>query len=50
MLVISHLLSSLSHRVSFDEGRQWDQHSFSMVPLFVDGVLVEPGIDSQIMT
>ncbi|XP_063064698.1 VPS10 domain-containing receptor SorCS3-like [Engraulis encrasicolus] len=36
--------------VSFDEGRQWDRHSFSMVPLFVDGVLVEPGIDKQIMT
>ncbi|KAL2102436.1 hypothetical protein ACEWY4_001604 [Coilia grayii] len=36
--------------VSFDEGRQWDRHSFSMVPLFVDGVLVEPGIDNQIMT
>ncbi|XP_048104453.1 VPS10 domain-containing receptor SorCS3 isoform X1 [Alosa alosa] len=36
--------------VSFDEGRQWDRHSFSMVPLFVDGVLVESGMDSQIMT
>uniref|UniRef100_A0AAY4F144 PKD domain-containing protein n=1 Tax=Denticeps clupeoides TaxID=299321 RepID=A0AAY4F144_9TELE len=36
--------------VSFDEGRQWSRHSFSTTPLFVDGVLVEPGIDSQIMT
>ncbi|XP_033987441.1 VPS10 domain-containing receptor SorCS3 [Trematomus bernacchii] len=36
--------------VSFDEGRQWTQHSFSAVPLFVDGVLVEAGAENQIMT
>ncbi|XP_035258745.1 VPS10 domain-containing receptor SorCS3 isoform X1 [Anguilla anguilla] len=36
--------------VSFDEGRQWSRHSVSLVPLYVDGVLVEPGIDNQIMT
>ncbi|KAF0037832.1 hypothetical protein F2P81_010706, partial [Scophthalmus maximus] len=36
--------------VSFDEGRQWIQHSFSSVPLFVDGVLVEAGAENQIMT
>uniref|UniRef100_A0A669DPF9 Sortilin related VPS10 domain containing receptor 3 n=1 Tax=Oreochromis niloticus TaxID=8128 RepID=A0A669DPF9_ORENI len=36
--------------VSFDEGRQWTQHSFSSVPLFVDGVLVEAGAENQIMT
>uniref|UniRef100_A0A665W0T3 PKD domain-containing protein n=1 Tax=Echeneis naucrates TaxID=173247 RepID=A0A665W0T3_ECHNA len=36
--------------VSFDEGRQWNQHSFSSVPLFVDGVLVEAGAENQIMT
>uniref|UniRef100_A0A671UYN3 Sortilin related VPS10 domain containing receptor 3 n=1 Tax=Sparus aurata TaxID=8175 RepID=A0A671UYN3_SPAAU len=36
--------------VSFDEGRQWTQHSFSPVPLFVDGVLVEAGAENQIMT
>ncbi|KAM6941368.1 VPS10 domain-containing receptor SorCS3 [Lycodopsis pacificus] len=36
--------------VSFDEGRQWTQHSFSLVPLFVDGVLVEAGAENQIMT
>lgn len=39
-----------TRRVSFDEGRQWTQHSFSSVPLFVDGVLVEAGADNQIMT
>ncbi|XP_036971360.1 VPS10 domain-containing receptor SorCS3 [Acanthopagrus latus] len=36
--------------VSFDEGRQWTEHSFSSVPLFVDGVLVEAGAENQIMT
>uniref|UniRef100_A0A8C5AQF8 PKD domain-containing protein n=1 Tax=Gadus morhua TaxID=8049 RepID=A0A8C5AQF8_GADMO len=36
--------------ISFDEGRQWTRHSFSMVPLFVDGVLVEAGAENQIMT
>ncbi|XP_020781979.1 VPS10 domain-containing receptor SorCS3 [Boleophthalmus pectinirostris] len=36
--------------ISFDEGRQWTQHTFSSVPLFVDGVLVEAGAENQIMT
>ncbi|XP_072319342.1 VPS10 domain-containing receptor SorCS3 [Eucyclogobius newberryi] len=36
--------------MSFDEGRQWTQHTFSSVPLFVDGVLVEAGTENQIMT
>ncbi|KAM3622591.1 uncharacterized protein V6R79_000720 [Siganus canaliculatus] len=36
--------------VSFDEGWQWTKHSFSSVPLFVDGVLVEAGAENQIMT
>ncbi|KAF6714347.1 VPS10 domain-containing receptor SorCS3, partial [Oryzias melastigma] len=36
--------------VSFDEGRQWSQYTFSSVPLFVDGVLVEAGAENQIMT
>ena len=44
------LCLSLFHRISFDEGRQWTRHSFSMVPLFVDGVLVETGAENQIMT
>uniref|UniRef100_A0AAY4F0F2 PKD domain-containing protein n=1 Tax=Denticeps clupeoides TaxID=299321 RepID=A0AAY4F0F2_9TELE len=39
-----------TRNLCFDEGRQWSRHSFSTTPLFVDGVLVEPGIDSQIMT
>uniref|UniRef100_A0A673NH13 VPS10 domain-containing receptor SorCS3-like n=1 Tax=Sinocyclocheilus rhinocerous TaxID=307959 RepID=A0A673NH13_9TELE len=36
--------------ISFDEGRQWTRHSFSALPLFVDGVLVEAGAENQIMT
>uniref|UniRef100_A0A8C1JQY3 Sortilin related VPS10 domain containing receptor 3 n=1 Tax=Cyprinus carpio TaxID=7962 RepID=A0A8C1JQY3_CYPCA len=36
--------------ISFDEGRQWTRHSFSAMPLFVDGVLVEAGAENQIMT
>ncbi|KAG7267824.1 hypothetical protein CRUP_017368, partial [Coryphaenoides rupestris] len=36
--------------ISFDEGRQWARHVFSVVPLFVDGVLVEAGAENQIMT
>ncbi|KAG7463022.1 hypothetical protein MATL_G00190840 [Megalops atlanticus] len=36
--------------ISFDEGKQWERHSFSLVPLFVDGVLVEPGTENHIIT
>ncbi|RXM27121.1 VPS10 domain-containing receptor SorCS3 [Acipenser ruthenus] len=36
--------------ISFDEGKQWIKYSFTLAPLFVDGVLVEPGMESQIMT
>ncbi|KAK3530442.1 hypothetical protein QTP86_024357, partial [Hemibagrus guttatus] len=36
--------------ISFDEGRQWTHHIFSAMPLFVDGILVEPGMENQILT
>ncbi|KAG2462724.1 SORC1 protein, partial [Polypterus senegalus] len=36
--------------ISFDEGKQWSKYSFTLIPLFVDGVLVEPGTENQIMT
>ncbi|KAG7256827.1 hypothetical protein CRUP_034563 [Coryphaenoides rupestris] len=43
-----------SHRrhvpLSFDEGQRWEQHSFTSSPLYVDGVLGEPGEDTLIMT
>ncbi|KAM9394637.1 VPS10 domain-containing receptor SorCS3-like isoform 2-T2 [Salvelinus alpinus] len=28
--------------VSLDEGKKWDRHSFSLAPLFLDGVLMQP--------
>lgn len=37
-------------RLSFDEGRNWDKYSFTSSPLYVDGVLGEPGEDILIMT
>ena len=37
-------------RLSFDEGREWNRYSFTSSPLYVDGVLGEPGEDSLIMT
>ncbi|XP_039337917.1 VPS10 domain-containing receptor SorCS3 isoform X5 [Mauremys reevesii] len=36
--------------VSFDEGRSWNKYAFTSTPLFVDGSLVEPGIETQLMT
>lgn len=44
------LVDSLSHRLSFDEGRSWSKYTFTSTPLFVDGVLGEPGEDTLIMT
>lgn len=38
------------HRLSFDEGRSWNKYSFTSIPLFVDGVLGEPGEETLIMT
>ncbi|KAM6956470.1 VPS10 domain-containing receptor SorCS3 [Aplochiton taeniatus] len=36
--------------ISLDEGKKWDRHSFSLVPLFVDGVLMEPETENHIIT
>ncbi|NP_001099837.2 VPS10 domain-containing receptor SorCS3 precursor [Rattus norvegicus] len=36
--------------VSFDEGHSWDKYGFTLLPLFVDGALVEAGIETHIMT
>ncbi|KAF3687128.1 VPS10 domain-containing receptor SorCS1 [Channa argus] len=36
--------------LSFDEGRQWNKYGFTNTPLFVDGVLGEPGEETLIMT
>uniref|UniRef100_A0A7N6AFT4 PKD domain-containing protein n=1 Tax=Anabas testudineus TaxID=64144 RepID=A0A7N6AFT4_ANATE len=37
-------------QLSFDEGRQWNKYTFTNTPLFVDGVLGEPGEETLIMT
>lgn len=37
-------------RLSFDEGHIWNKYSFTNTPLFVDGVLGEPGEETLIMT
>uniref|UniRef100_A0A8C5R636 Sortilin related VPS10 domain containing receptor 1 n=1 Tax=Leptobrachium leishanense TaxID=445787 RepID=A0A8C5R636_9ANUR len=36
--------------LSFDEGRSWSKYTFTSNPLFVDGVLGEPGEETLIMT
>ncbi|XP_031612707.1 VPS10 domain-containing receptor SorCS3 [Oreochromis aureus] len=36
--------------ISLDEGKKWDRHSFSLAPLYVDGVLMEPESDNHIIT
>uniref|UniRef100_A0A3B5AL67 VPS10 domain-containing receptor SorCS3-like n=1 Tax=Stegastes partitus TaxID=144197 RepID=A0A3B5AL67_9TELE len=33
-----------------NEGKKWDRHSFSLAPLYVDGVLMEPESDNHIIT
>jgi hypothetical protein len=40
----------LCPRVSFDEGHSWDKYGFTLLPLFVDGALVEAGVETHIMT
>ncbi|EGW13924.1 VPS10 domain-containing receptor SorCS3 [Cricetulus griseus] len=36
--------------VSFDEGHSWSKYGFTLLPLFVDGALVEAGVETHIMT
>ncbi|XP_058508169.1 VPS10 domain-containing receptor SorCS3 [Solea solea] len=36
--------------ISLDEGKKWDRHSFSLAPLYVDGVLMDPESDNHIIT
>ncbi|KAL6088397.1 hypothetical protein STEG23_009464 [Scotinomys teguina] len=36
--------------VSFDEGHSWNKYGFTLLPLFVDGALVEAGVETHIMT
>ncbi|EMP39771.1 VPS10 domain-containing receptor SorCS1 [Chelonia mydas] len=48
---VKHSLEcQMKGRLSFDEGRSWSKYSFTSTPLFVDGVLGEPGEETLIMT
>ncbi|NXS55210.1 SORC3 protein, partial [Brachypteracias leptosomus] len=51
LVAMKHTSVPIRHMwVSFDEGRSWNKYSFTSTPLFVDGSLVDPGIETQIMT
>ncbi|XP_065529017.1 VPS10 domain-containing receptor SorCS3 [Lathamus discolor] len=51
LVALKHTSVPIRHLwVSFDEGRSWSKYSFTTTPLFVDGSLVDPGIETQIMT
>ncbi|KAM3863124.1 VPS10 domain-containing receptor SorCS1-like [Diretmus argenteus] len=51
LVAIRHTPLPIRHIwLSFDEGRNWDRYSFTFSPLYVDGVLGEPGEDTLIMT
>ncbi|XP_030060579.1 VPS10 domain-containing receptor SorCS3 [Microcaecilia unicolor] len=51
LVAMKHTSLPIRHLwLSFDEGRSWIRYSFTSSPLFVDGALVDPGIETQIMT
>ncbi|XP_016890793.1 VPS10 domain-containing receptor SorCS1 isoform X4 [Cynoglossus semilaevis] len=51
LVAIRHTPLPIRHLwLSLDEGRQWNKYSFTNTPLFVDGVLGEPGDETLIMT
>ncbi|TSK17889.1 VPS10 domain-containing receptor SorCS1 [Bagarius yarrelli] len=51
LVAIQHTPLPIRHLwLSFDEGRVWSKYSFTSSPLFVDGVLGEPGEETLIMT
>ncbi|XP_077351676.1 VPS10 domain-containing receptor SorCS1-like isoform X1 [Festucalex cinctus] len=51
LVAIRHTPLPIRHIwLSFDEGTNWDKFSFTSSPLYVDGVLGEPGEDTLIMT
>ncbi|XP_023654514.1 VPS10 domain-containing receptor SorCS1 [Paramormyrops kingsleyae] len=51
LVAIRHTPLPIRHLwLSFDEGRIWNKYSFTTSPLFVDGVLGEPGEETLIMT
>uniref|UniRef100_A0A8C3APV2 Sortilin related VPS10 domain containing receptor 3b n=1 Tax=Cyclopterus lumpus TaxID=8103 RepID=A0A8C3APV2_CYCLU len=51
LLAVLHAVTPIRHLwISLDEGKKWDRHSFSLAPLYVDGVLMEPESDNHIIT
>uniref|UniRef100_A0A8C6FWD2 Sortilin related VPS10 domain containing receptor 1 n=1 Tax=Moschus moschiferus TaxID=68415 RepID=A0A8C6FWD2_MOSMO len=51
LVAMKHTSLPIRHLwLSFDEGRSWSKYSFTSIPLFVDGVLGEPGEETLIMT
>ncbi|KAM9188197.1 VPS10 domain-containing receptor SorCS1-like [Mergus octosetaceus] len=51
LVAIKHTSLPIRHLwLSFDEGKSWSKYSFTSLPLFVDGVLGEPGEETLIMT
>ncbi|KAK2815567.1 hypothetical protein Q5P01_026034 [Channa striata] len=48
LVAIRHTPLPIRHLwLSFDEGRQWNKYGFTNTPLFVDGVLGEPGEETS---
>ncbi|XP_075698946.1 VPS10 domain-containing receptor SorCS1 isoform X2 [Rhinoderma darwinii] len=51
LVAMKHTSLPIRHLwLSFDEGRTWNKYTFTSNPLFVDGVLGEPGEETLIMT
>nr|XP_033797596.1 VPS10 domain-containing receptor SorCS3 isoform X2 [Geotrypetes seraphini] len=51
LVAMKHTSMPIRHLwLSFDEGRSWNRYGFTSAPLFVDGALVDPGVETQIMT
>ncbi|KAK2530614.1 VPS10 domain-containing receptor SorCS1 [Columba guinea] len=51
LVAMKHTSLPIRHLwLSFDEGKSWSKYSFTSLPLFVDGVLGEPGEETLIMT
>ncbi|KAK2824400.1 hypothetical protein Q5P01_021575 [Channa striata] len=51
LLAVLHATTPIRHLwISLDEGKKWERHSFSLAPLYVDGVLMEPESDNHIIT
>ncbi|KAM3912701.1 VPS10 domain-containing receptor SorCS1 isoform 1-T1 [Leptodactylus fuscus] len=51
LVAMKHTSLPIRHLwLSFDAGRSWSKYTFTSNPLFVDGVLGEPGEETLIMT